>query len=362
MPLHGGLMLDTSAMDKIKWLADGVIRVEAGKKMLDLETETRPEGWELRVFPSTRRTATIGGFIAGGSSGVGAITYGNLVDRGSINALRVVTCEETPRVIELVGDEVQKVNHAYGTNGVITELELPMAPVFPWVDIVVTFDDFMQACRFCQALALADGCVKKEIAPIDASLTGCFPTLRNVVPAGQHIVIVMIAEPSLQPFEEVRDAHGGVEVYRKSEAEIAAENLIPLYEYTWNHTTLYALKMDPTITYLQSLFAAPDHLEKIEHMIERFGDEVPMHLEFVRQGDTVGCFGLQIVRYTDEARLNEIIAYHEDNGCPIFNPHTYILEDGGMKEVDPTQLDFKRDADPYGLMNPGKMRAWKDGE
>ena len=46
---------------------------------------------------------------------------------------------------------------------------------------------------------------------------------------------------------------------------------------------------------------------------------------------------------------------------PIFNPHTYVLEDGGMKQVDHNQLDFKRAADPYGLMNPGKMRGWGDG-
>jgi FAD/FMN-containing dehydrogenase len=74
----------------------------------------------------------------------------------------------------------------------------------------------------------------------------------------------------------------------------------------------------------------------------------------------LACFGLQLVRFTTEARLAEIIAIHEAAGCPIFNPHAYTLEEGGMKKVDHDQLAFKREADPLGLLNPGKMLAWED--
>jgi FAD/FMN-containing dehydrogenase len=95
-------------------------------------------------------------------------------------------------------------------------------------------------------------------------------------------------------------------------------------------------------------------------MDARFGDEVPMHLEFVKLGGTVCCFGLQLVRFSTEARLAEIIAAHEAAGCPIFNPHAFTLEEGGMKKVDTLQLAFKREADPFGLLNPGKMLAWED--
>jgi FAD/FMN-containing dehydrogenase len=134
----------------------------------------------------------------------------------------------------------------------------------------------------------------------------------------------------------------------------------PLFEYAWNHTTLHALKYDRTITYLQTLFPPPSHLERVEHMARRFGDEVPMHLEFVRFGGQVACFGLQLVRYTTDERLYEIIRYHEENRCPIFDPHAYTLEEGGMKRVDHAQLAFKREADPRGLLNPGKMIGWDD--
>jgi hypothetical protein len=47
-------------------------------------------------------------------------------------------------------------------------------------------------------------------------------------------------------------------------------------------------------------------------------------------------------------------------GAPIFNPHRYTLEEGGMKQTDAVQLAFKKEADPQGLLNPGKMIAWDD--
>jgi len=74
------------------------------------------------MFSSTWATATIGGFIAGGSGGVGSCTWGSLRDLGNIIRLRVVTMEEEPRILEFRGEELARVSHAYGTNGIITEI------------------------------------------------------------------------------------------------------------------------------------------------------------------------------------------------------------------------------------------------
>ena len=43
----------------------------------------------------------------------------------------------------------------------------------------------------------------------------------------------------------------------------------------------------------------------------------------------------------------------------IANPHVYTLEDGTRhKSTGADQLGFKAEADPYGLLNPGKMRTY----
>ena len=68
---------------------------------------------------------------------------------------------EEPRALELRGDAAQKINRAYGTTGIITALEMPLAPAWPWIDLVVTFESFMEAAAFGLEAALADGIVKK---------------------------------------------------------------------------------------------------------------------------------------------------------------------------------------------------------
>jgi FAD/FMN-containing dehydrogenase len=356
VPLNGGVILDTTRMNAIRWIKPGLACVEPGVKLAAFDKQARVTGWELRMAPSTYRTATIGGFIAGGSGGIGSITYGQLRDRGNLHAVRVVTMEDEPRVIELRGDDVHKVNHGYGTNGIITELEIPLGSAYAWAEVIVTFEDFMTAARFGQVLGDADGLIKKLISIHASPVPSYFAALKSYLPEGKHCALLMIAESCLEPLQDLVREYSGTITYQKSAQE--ASKGTALCEFTWNHTTLHARSVDPTLTYLQSLFPADKNLSLVEHMYHHFGDEVMMHLEFLRVGGQVAPAALQVVRYTTEERLNEIIHYHEEKGAFIANPHTYILEDGGMKTVNPEQLQFKEMVDPYGLMNPGKMKAW----
>jgi FAD/FMN-containing dehydrogenase len=185
-----------------------------------------------------------------------------------------------------------------------------------------------------------------------------FTALRDYLPDGAHTVLALVAEFDLEPFKDLVTEFGGTLCYEKSAQE--ASKGISLVEFSWNHTTLHARSVDPSLTYLQSLFSNDPHLELVQHMHDYFGDEVLMHLEFIRMQGTVIPAAIQIVRFSTADRMQEIIQYHEEKGVLIANPHTYILEDGGMKAIDRNQLEFKQMVDPYGLMNPGKMRAWEE--
>lgn len=356
IPLEGGVILDMTKMTAIKWMKPGVVCVEAGARLAALDKQTREIGWELRMAPSTYRTATIGGFIGGGSGGIGSVMYGQLHDRGNLLAARVVTLEDQPRILDLRGDEVYQVAHAYGTNGIITELEMPLAPAYPWSEIIVTFPDFMTAARFGQTLSDADGLIKKLVCICPDPVPQYFAALKSYIPTGRSCALVMISETCLEPFNEFVKEFGGEMTYQKAAQE--AGKGVTLAEYTWNHTTLHARSVDPNITYLQTLFPDDKNLTLLEEMYHHYGDEVLFHLEFLRVGGTARPASLQLVRYSTEERLNEIIADHESKGAVVFNPHTYLIEDGGMKRVNLAQLQFKEKVDPYGLLNPGKMRAW----
>ena len=63
VPLEGGVLLDISGLDGIEWIKPGIVRAGAGAKMNAIDAAAQPEGWELRLHPSTKRMATIGGFV-----------------------------------------------------------------------------------------------------------------------------------------------------------------------------------------------------------------------------------------------------------------------------------------------------------
>jgi FAD/FMN-containing dehydrogenase len=356
VPLAGGVLIDFSAMNALLWNKPGVLRVEPGAKMHDIDAALRPSGWELRMHPSTKRSATIGGFVAGGSGGVGSITYGGLRDPGNVLAARVVTVEREPRAIELRGDAAQKVNRAFGTTGLITALEMPLAPAWEWIDIIVAFDDFLEAVEVGRQIALADGVVKKLLTPITWPIPADFREIADACPQGKSILIAMIAEPSLESFRGVLAGRGAI-TYQAPSREGAGET--PLYEFCWNHTTLHMLKRDRSVTYLQCLFPHDRLLPLVRQMVETFGDEVLHHLEFSRYAGYATASALPIVRYKSRERLYEIIAAYEAAGVMVANPHIFTLEDGSRyRRADADQLGFKAEVDPYGLLNPGKMRSF----
>ena len=356
VPLEGGVLLDITALDAIEWARPGLLRVGAGAKMNAIDAELRPSGWELRMHPSTKRTATIGGFVAGGSGGIGSVNYGGLREPGNIQAARVVTLEQQPRIIELRGDAAQKINRAYGTTGIITALEMPLAPAWNWIDVVVAFDDFMDAVAFGYDAALADGIVKKLLSPITSPLPAYFGALKPYCPEGKSILIAMIAEPSLESFKALLGGRGTMTMQSPTDD---GPGQVPLYEYTWNHTTLQVLKSDRSVTYLQCLYPHDRLMEKVAEMRAMFADEVLQHLEFIRFNGRVTCSGLPVVRYSNPDRLNEIMRLHEAHDVHIANPHVYTVEDGSRyKRVDVDQLGFKHEVDPHGLLNPGKMRSF----
>ncbi|MFC3323888.1 FAD-binding oxidoreductase [Mesorhizobium cantuariense] len=363
MPLSGGVVLNLAEMNEIKSIAPGRVVTGPGAILADIDKATRAHsGQELRLSPSTYNTASIGGFIAGGSGGVGSINFGGLRDFGNVLRLRVVTMEAEPKALELTGEDLHKVTHAYGTNGIISEVEMPLTAAYDWVDVIVGFDAFMDAARYGNALACQDGILTKLITPIAAPVPQLyFKRHQKFVKEGQSICVVMVAQHGLDAFLAFTRRAGGEVIFNAATATPdEKKGLPPAYELAWNHTTLRALRVNPDITYLQSLYPFPNQLALVEKMDAMFPGEVFSHLEFVRLDGNITCFGLPLVKFTTEARLDEIVRLHEENGCPIFNPHRYTLEEGGMKQTDAVQLAFKRETDPQGLLNPGKMIAWEN--
>ncbi|HEV7263747.1 MAG TPA: FAD-binding oxidoreductase [Falsiroseomonas sp.] len=358
VPLDGGVLLDMTAMTKPIAITAGVVEVEAGAKMIDLDLWCREQGWELKLWPSTKRTATIGGFVAGGGAGVGGISHGTMRERGNFSGARVATMQDPPRILDLEGMAANPVNRTYGTTGVLTRIKVPLTPAQAWRDVAIAFDDFVPASRFALDLAFADGIPKKMCGVFDSQLPPFFKGLADAVPAGHALALVMVAPAGLKPLAELAAEHGG-RILAEQDA-VAAERdpeATPFYEYCWNHTTLQVLKKDRGVSYLQCRFPFEDTLKAVEAVRLRFRDEVWMHTECVRFGGRTTMSALPVIRWQSAERLYAIIAAFEAEGIGIANPHVPTIEEGsGYRRVPGDQLGFKRMADPLGLLNPGKMR------
>src|ERR1700677_1535585 len=85
MPLTGGVLLNLADMNRVRSIHQGRGVCEPGALLVDTDETTSPRRQELRMFPSTRGTASVAGFVAGGSGGVGSIPWGG---RGAFGALR----------------------------------------------------------------------------------------------------------------------------------------------------------------------------------------------------------------------------------------------------------------------------------
>lgn len=169
----------------------------------------------------------------------------------------------------------------------------------------------------------------------------------------------MVAPEEMERFTRHAAYFEGVVSFAMPKPELLAAGLQPAYECGWNHTTLMALKVEKDWTYLQVAYPPPFDPDLVMRQMARYGDDLYMHHEMAREQGEVQIFALPLIKYRGRDALYEMIhEFEEIDGCQIYNPHVYTIEDGGMKAIDSAQIDFKRLADPYGLMNPGKTRGW----
>jgi FAD/FMN-containing dehydrogenase len=355
IPLHGGIVLDLALMDKLEEItADGVAVCQPGLRLAPLEIEARRQGWELRMYPSTIAKASVGGFLAGGSGGIGSVSHGALRDFDTVRAFEVVTMEAEPRVVLHEGAAVHEILHAWGTNGILTRIWFALTPAVEWSQFTAAFDSYEEAFIFARVIAEGKDWTKRLVTVFEWPIPSFFTPVKQVVRQDKTLVLMMIASNQIERLSKaVTEANGQITF----QGEYTGPRTQPLLsDYTWNHTTLWAIKADPAWTYIQAGFSPVECMKQFRLLRERYGKEILFHIEFMKNGDGVVIpGGIPLVYFTGEERLNELIAYCREIGVFIANPHVNYLEDGGRFRVDNLQLKAKQKYDPRGLLNPGKM-------
>ena len=359
-PLAGGVIISLLRFNKVCWIKPGVARAEAGIRLGTLNREALKTGWELRTLPSTYRIASLGGFYSGGTGGIGSINYGVFAARGNVLGVRLMTIEAEPRIVELRGDDTLLLQHCWGTAGIVLELEIGLAPAQPWDDAIGVFRDLDRALGCANELAHANGIARRLVSlhvdPVPQYLTG----LSEYLPGGHHGLLTNIAGYSMESFRTLIGKWDGELAYHRPAAELA-KTPQTLIEFTWNHTTLHALKVDPNLTFTQLRFTPGKHLEQVRALYDALHPELMLHLEFIRDIDGLTtCSALPLIRYTTEDRLYEIHDLIRSHGVAVANPHTNSVGLGNKKPLTPEFRAAKRNFDPHDLMNPGKLDRTND--
>jgi FAD/FMN-containing dehydrogenase len=357
VPLAGGLVLDLSGLNRMRALdpGSGVLTAEAGCLLGDLEAELAPQGRELRLLPSTVRSATVGGFIAGGSGGIGSLRWGFLRDPGNLLGLEMVTLESQPRRLELDAAGAVPLNHAYGTNGILTAVKLATCAAVAWEQVVVAFSHWesaVAAARLLPATALLLNGVTLLEAPVAARLP--WPQGCPAPVSGEHRLLLLLAPDGLEVLPAWLAARGGRLIWREPQGRSRG---VPLRELGWNHTTLHWRAQVSGWTYLQMLLPA-DPAPLLGAVRGRWGEDVLWHLEAVRQQGEARLAALPLLRWRGRQDLEALMEQCREHGAVLFDPHVLTVEDGGLGVIDADQVAAKAAYDPAGLLNPGKLRGW----
>jgi FAD/FMN-containing dehydrogenase len=357
VPLAGGLVLDLGGLRQLRELdpASGVLTAEAGCLLGDLETALAPQGRELRMVPSTVRSATVGGFIAGGSGGIGSLRWGFLRDPGNLLGLEVITLEPEPRLLELDATAAAPLNHAYGTNGILTAVRLATCAAVAWQQLVVGFNDWEAALAAAADLPRT-ALLLNGLTLLEAAVAARLPWPHGCPApgAGEHRLLLLAAPDTLAVLPGWLAARGGQLVWGEAQGQSRG---VPLRELGWNHTTLHWRAQVDGWTYLQMLLPA-EAAPLLREVRQRWGGDVLWHLEAVRQQGEARLAALPLVRWRGATDLAALMEQCRTLGAVLFDPHVLTVEDGGLGVVDADQVAAKAAYDPAGLLNPGKLRGW----
>ena len=258
--------------------------------------------------------------------------------------------------------------HTYGTNGIMVEIEMRLAPKVEYQQLIFCHKDWDTLFDWSDSFARKERIKKRLVTQFQHPTPTYFKPLKKYFEEGDHATFILV---------EKEKAEAVINSARDKGIRLAYNLAFPeppkppyITDYTWNHTTLWAMKTDPSITYIQAGFGE-NYKKKMEDLWAKFPGEILMHIEWVAGnskmdsgvhrpavGPDAQVGGIPLIIHKSNERLQEIMNYCAEIGVFIANPHTYFLEEGGNHPDIAEKRDFKAQMDPQGLLNPGKMKSY----
>jgi FAD/FMN-containing dehydrogenase len=269
-----------------------------------------------------------------------------------------MSMEEEPRLIELRGADTRLAHHAYGATGIITEIEMPLAPAWNWIEAIVAFPDYLQAVAFGISIGNADGIVKKLLSVHEWPTPALMRDLGGLVPPGHAMISTLIADVSWPDFADMAAEAGGAIVSNAPEGQGPYGR--PLYEFAFGHALYQVQLSDPRRTAIEGLFHESDLLAQVKRVHARLNGVGPLRMELRRWGGRLVGSGSPYFVFESDEHMAQIARQMREEGVIVANPHNSSVRSVGKKELSAADVAFKREMDPMGLLNPGRFEI--DGE
>lgn len=355
VPLQGGVLLDFQTMNELLEVdaGRGKVRCSAGLRCQHIEEAARAVGWEMMMYPSTWVRATLGGFLAGGSAGIGSIRHGLISDGEMVQSLKILTAEQVPVIRELEGEECADYLHSYGVNGLILEAVINLVPKLPWDQVTFSGKDLESVFGFAVELGSSDRFDLRLLNFQQWPIPSFFKPIRNKLEEGEHIVQIEVASSQLPALRAMAKLHGLSERIHYPHHEPRRSPM--LSDFVQNHSTLWAKKYDTSYTYMAVKLDLTNWQRDLAALAAAPGNPMYLRCDFNRSKKSLTAAAGPIFYAASPEEISEKADYLKDHGLYFYDVHSSYLDRDGMQEKSVAKLRMKSQVDPKGILNAGRI-------
>ncbi|MBC7343230.1 MAG: FAD-binding oxidoreductase [Clostridia bacterium] len=369
VPVKGGIVLDLNMLKGVVDLdaEQMTVTVKAATTWGELERYLGARGFAPKSVPSSAPAASVGGWLCMMGYGIGSLKYGPLASQVKSaevvlpsGEIRRLTAASDPPLAWLAGSE--------GTLGIVTQVEVEIRKRTPMKHFLLWAPELEEILWALAQLAGA------EIVPYNLHFTDD-PCLRamarqNIAPGGVTSGYLLAVDyegdeteldqaeklmwdlmagrtgvsllPELVAEKEWQERYKALRLKRGGPSELGGEVFLPLSELPG-----YLVDIKRLAARYRMLFCSYGHVvsqERITIMTLFFADETKV-LDYI--------LSLSLVK-----KIQDVGYRHGGHpyGVGLWNT-PYLRRIFGRSELQEKRAQ-KRQLDPQGIMNPGKLYTW----
>jgi hypothetical protein len=203
---------------------------------------------------------------------------------------------------------------------------------------------------------------QRVVAAQEAPVPASFTPLRGFFKAGQSCSLNVISEDLAGRARALTEEHGGSwHVWKEADDS----DKLSVNYLVYGHRMLWVKKIAPNAAFLHVYFSRDRLFEQLERIKAELGNTVWTELKHMNSpylsslrgesGDTPLPAGVLSLVPGDRQAVDQAMRLCDSIGVTYLNPHTFLLEESGLFRDFDAIVAFKRQTDPKGLLNPGKI-------